>query len=156
MEGFLITLGILSWLIGVWWLLSNQARFKQDTAYKKGPSQLTNKTVKEVEKRGPTDFVPVEDIRYPTNGYPNKKNNSKVGIHDWEVIGPAEYEVGVPSDWYMSSTLPTEFDGPYWPSGSIQPDFIFPGSDPKRPLRPQSWPAAYSVSPETYSMSSSS
>ena len=156
MEGFLIALGILSWFIGVWLLLSNQTRFKEEAIYKKGPSQLTKQAVKEVETQGPTDFVPVEDIRYPTSGYPSKKNNSKVGIHDWGIVGPAEYEVVVPSDWYMSRTLPTEFDGPYWPSGSIQPDFIFPGSDPKRPLRPQSWPAAYSVSPETYTMGSSS
>jgi hypothetical protein len=156
MEDFLIVLGILSWIIGVWWLLSNQSQWKREAIYKRGPSQLTEKAVKEAEERGPTDFVPVEHVRVPTHASQSNKFNNTIGNHDSGVVGPAHYEVVVPSDWYMSRTLPTEFDGPYWPSGSIAPDFIFPGSDPKRPLRPQSWPAAFSSSPETYTMGSSS
>jgi hypothetical protein len=156
MEDILILFGIIAWGIGVWWLLSMQTQFKRDAIYKKGPSQLTTKAVKDAEMRGPTDFVPVEDARVPTHASQSNKWNNKIGNHDSGVVGPAHYEVVVPSDWYMSRTLPTEFDGPYWPSGSIAPDFIFPGSDPARPLRPQSWPAAYSVSPETYTMGSSS
>jgi hypothetical protein len=150
MEGFLIVVGILSWIAGVWWLLSIQAQRKRDAIYKKGPSQLTKKAVKEAEARGPTGFVPVEAVVVPTHASHSNKWNNQIGNYNSGIIGPAQYEVVVPSDWYMSRTLPTEFDGPYWPSGSIAPDFIFPGSDPKRPLRPQTWPAAYSVSPETY------
>ena len=155
MEGFLMFVGILSWGIGVWWLLSIQAQQRQDAVYTNGPSQLTKQAVKEAEERGPTDFVPMEAVRVPTHASQSNKLNNTIGNYDSGVIGPAQYEVVVPSDWYMSRTLPTEFDGPYWPSGSVAPDFIFPGSDPKRPLRPQSWPAAYSVSPETYTMGSS-
>ena len=156
MEGILVLVGILSLIIGVWWLLSIQGQLKREAIYKKGPSQLTKKAVKEAEAKGPTDFVPIEHVRVPTHASQSNKWNNKIGNHDSGIVGPAQYEVVVPSDWYMSRTLPTEFDGPYWPSGSIAPDFIFPGSDPKRPLRPQTWPAAYSASPETYTMGSSS
>ena len=156
MEDILVLIGILCWVIGVWWLLSIQESRKIEEVYKKGPSQLTKKAVKEAEIKGPTGFVPVEDAIVPTHASHSNKWNNKIGNHDSGIIGPAQYEVVVPSDWYMSRTLPTEFDGPYWPSGSIAPDFIFPGSDPKRPLRPQTWPAAYSVSKETYAMDSSS
>lgn len=150
MEDLLILVGILSWFMGVWFLLSNQIKFREEAIYTKGPSQLTNQAIKEAEERGPTEFVPMEHVRVPTHASQTNKWNNKIGNHDSGIVGPAQYKVVVPSDWFMSRTLPTEFDGPYWPSGSIQPDFIFPGSDPNRPLRPQSWPASYSARPETY------
>ncbi len=89
------------------------------------------------------DFVPVEDKRVPTHASYSNKFNDVIGNYASGLVGPAEPEVVIPSDWYMSRTLPTEFDGPYWPNGGIQPDFIYPGSDPNRPLRPYNWNAAY-------------
>ena len=89
------------------------------------------------------DFVPVEDKRVPTHASYSNKFNDVIGNYASGLMGPAEPEVVVPSDWYMSRTLPTEFDGPYWPNGGIQPDFIYPGSEPARPLRPYNWNAAY-------------
>lgn len=70
-----------------------------------------------------------------------------IGNANSGIIGPGVREVVVASDWYMSRTLPTEFDGPYWPRGSIEYDFIYPGSDPKRPLRNQSLYASQTMLP---------
>jgi hypothetical protein len=82
-------------------------------------------------------FVPMEARVVPTHSYYSNKFNDMIGNMNAELVTEGKPEVVVPSDWYMSRYLPTEFDGDYWPRGSIEPDFIFPGSDPKRPLRPQ-------------------
>lgn len=62
------------------------------------------------------------------------------------IVGRGVQEVVVPSDWYTANILPTEYDGYYWPRGAIEPDYIYPGSDPKRPLRPQTLYAAQRLS----------
>jgi len=90
-----------------------------------------------------SSFVPVEDTIVPTHASYSNRLNDAIGTRNAELVVPGAGEVVVPSDWFMSRELPTEYDGPYWPSGSIQPDFLFPGSDPKRLLRNQGWNAAY-------------
>ena len=107
--------------------------------------------VKQQEKKSeelvePPSFVPMEARVVPTHASYSNKFNDVIGNETSGIIGEGVREVVVPSDWYMSRTLPTEFDGPYWPNGGIQPDFIYPGSDPNRPLRNQAWPAAFSIS----------
>jgi len=99
--------------------------------------------VTRVSNIGPTSFVPVEDHVVPTHASYSNKLNDSIGTLNADLVGPGGYEVVIPSDWYMSRTLPTEFDGAYWPSGSIQPDFLYPGSNPKQPLRNQGWNAAF-------------
>ena len=83
----------------------------------------------------PLDFVPVEDHIVPTQPYHSNKFNDELGAKTTALAQPGPAEVVVASDWYQWPHLPTEYDGPYWPRGSIEPDYIFPGSDPKRPLR---------------------
>jgi hypothetical protein len=90
-----------------------------------------------------SNFVPVEDVIVPTQASSSNRLNNAIGTRNASLVVPGAGEVVIPSDWTMSRTLPTEYDGTYWPSGSIQPDFIYPGSDPKRPLRSQQWNAAY-------------
>jgi hypothetical protein len=90
-----------------------------------------------------SNFVPVEDVIVPTHASYSNKLNDSIGTRNAQLVVPGAGEVVVPSDWFMSRELPTEYDGPYWPSGSIQYDFLFPGSDPKRLLRNQGWNAAY-------------
>jgi hypothetical protein len=93
---------------------------------------------KEVEVIQPLSFVPMEDRIVPTHANYSNKFNDVIGNETSGIIGKGVAEIVIPSDWYMSRTLPTEFDGPYWPNGmNIEPDFIYPGSDPKRPLRSQ-------------------
>jgi hypothetical protein len=83
----------------------------------------------------PLSFVPMEDRIVPTHANYSNKFNDVIGNETSGIIGKGVAEISIPSDWYMSRTLPTEFDGPYWPKGSVEPDFIYPGSDPKRPLK---------------------
>ena len=82
-----------------------------------------------------TDFVPVEDHIVPTQPYHSNKFNDELGAKTTALAQPGPAEVVVASDWFYWPYLPTEYEGSYWPRGSIQPDYIFPGSDPKRPLR---------------------
>lgn len=87
----------------------------------------------------PLSFVASEAEIVPTHASYSNKFNDVIG-NSTSGIAPGSYgvaEVVIPSDWYMFRTPPTEFDGPYWPRGSIEPDFIYPGSDPKRPQRSQ-------------------
>jgi hypothetical protein len=83
----------------------------------------------------PLDFVPVEDHVVPTQPYHSNKFNDELGAKTTALAQPGPAEVVVPSDWFYWPYLPTEYSGSYWPRGSIEPDYIFPGSDPKRPLR---------------------
>lgn len=108
------------------------------------------KSMKDVEARiKPTEkdcnpllqqpsFVPVEAERVPSQAHYSNKFNDVIGNQNSGIVGAAYPEVVVPSDWYMSAFPPTEFDGKYWPKGTVEYDFIYPGSDPERPLRPQS------------------
>ena len=87
----------------------------------------------------PLSFVASEAVIVPSHASYSNKFNDVIG-NATSGIAPGSYgvaEVVIPSDWYMFRTPPTEFDGPYWPRGSIEPDFIYPGADPKRPLRSQ-------------------
>jgi hypothetical protein len=87
----------------------------------------------------PLSFVASEAEIVPTHASYSNKFNDVIG-NSTSGIAPGSHgvaEVVIPSDWYMFRTPPTEFDGSYWPRGSIEPDFIYPGSDPKRPLRSQ-------------------
>jgi hypothetical protein len=81
------------------------------------------------------DFVPVEDHIVPTHASHTNKFNNELGAKTTAAYGPALLEVVYPSDFYTSTYPPSMFDGPYWPKGSIEPDYIYPGSDPARPLR---------------------
>jgi hypothetical protein len=98
-------------------------------------------------KEGWADFWPSEARIVPSHASYSNKFNDVIGNENSGIIGEGCAEVVVPSDWYMSRYLPTEFDGGYWPNGGIQPDFLYPGSDPKRPLRPQTLYASQSVFP---------
>jgi hypothetical protein len=69
--------------------------------------------------------------------------NDSIGTLNASLVVDGVPEVVIPSDWYMSSHLPTDYDGNYWPSGSIQHEFLFPGSDHNRPLRKPNWSNSY-------------
>lgn len=147
---WLIIAGIIAWIIGFGLLLSIQQESSTEDRkaavepiIKPNPPKLID--IRTLPTNG--DFVPVQDRIVPTQPYYSNKFNDVIGNQDSEWVAPAQPEVVVPSDWYMKRTLPTEFDGAYWPRGTILPDFIFPGSDPKRPLRHQDWPASYASVP---------
>jgi len=91
----------------------------------------------------PPGFVPVEDHIVPSHASYSNKFNDQIGTLNAEVIGYGTKEVVIPSDWYMSREPPTEFDGPYWPSGRIQPEFPAAQPDWFRPQRNQNASAAY-------------
>ena len=143
-----VVVGIIAWILGFGLLLSIQ---KESSTEHRVPA-IENKPPpqKLIDIRSlPTnnDFVPVQARIVPTHSYHSNKFNDIIGNQDSTWVAPAAPEVVVPSDWYMKRTLPTEFDGPYWPEGTIQPDFIYPGSDPRRPLRRQDWPSSYASVP---------
>jgi hypothetical protein len=129
LDGLLIILVVL-FLAGIGWLLSIQQERKQQAAYK--PAKT------EADLQQPLEFVASEARIVPTHANYSNKFNDVIGNANSGIIGPGVREVVIPSDWYMSRTLPTEFDGHYWPRGTIDYDFIYPGGDPKRPLRNQS------------------
>jgi len=94
-------------------------------------------------RAAPPSFVPVEDRIVPTHASYSNKMNDMVGNMNAELVTPGFGEVVVPSDWYMKRELPTEYDGAYWPPGGISHDFLYPGSDPTKPLRNQNWQSSY-------------
>jgi hypothetical protein len=128
---------IVLFFFGLGYLLSIQSQRKFDSVYKPSPEPKTEVM----------DFGPMEARVVPTHASTSNKFNNTIGNANSGIIGPGVREVVVASDWYMSRTLPTEFDGPYWPHGSIDYDFIYPGSDPKRPLRNQSLYASQTMLP---------
>jgi hypothetical protein len=136
MELILVPI-ILVFILGLGYLLSIQQQRRIESVYKPSP----------VPRIEPPGFVPVEARVVPTHASYSNKFNDMIGNMNSGLVGPAEPEVVVPSDWFRSRYLPTEFDGPYWPKGSIEPDYIYPGSDPKRPLRSQSLYASQIISP---------
>jgi hypothetical protein len=122
---------ILVFFLGLAYLLSIQRPAPP-------PPPPKPKTIQEAPKM-PLSFVASEAEIVPSHASYSNKFNDVIG-NATSGIAPGSHgvaEVVIPSDWYMFRTPPTEFDGPYWPSGSIEPDFIYPGSDPKRPLRSQ-------------------
>jgi hypothetical protein len=131
---------IILFCIGLGILLSIQRMPQQRDIYE--PSAEAKQPLKVSEKMiQPIEPVPLEAARLPT---PRYKFQGSIANSTSGLAPGAEpiHEVVIPSDWYMSSTLPTEFDGPMWPNGGIAPDFLFPGSDPARPLRSQGLGAA--------------
>ena len=137
MFAVILLTAILIWFIGLWYLLSIQSQRKFEQVYKPSP----------FPKEEPISFVPMEARIVPTHANYSNKFNDVIGNQDSGLMVEGVPEVVIPSDWYMSRTLPTEFDGRYWPAGTTKPDFIFPGSTPVRPLRKQTWPAAYTSLP---------
>jgi hypothetical protein len=149
LQDTLVIAGIIAWILGIGLLLSIQQESSTEErvpAIRPGappPQKLID--IRTLPTNN--DFVPVQDRIVPTHSYHSNKFNDVIGNQDSEWVAPAAPEVVVPSDWYMKRTLPTEFDGPYWPKGTILPDFIYPGSDPMRPLRHQDWPSSYASVP---------
>lgn len=94
----------------------------------------------------PPSFVPSEARIVVGKASYGNKFNDVIGNFNSGLAPGAKgmVEVVIPSDWYMFRTPPTEFDGPYWPRGSIEPDFIYPGGG--RPLRSQNLYASQIVS----------
>jgi hypothetical protein len=118
-------------ILGIAYLLSIQV--KKSVRFK---DTVEVAVVKETsEPRFMTDFVPVEDHIVPTHASHTNKFNNELGAKTTAVVGPAFFEVVYPSDFYSSTHPPSMFEGPYWPKGSIEPDYIYPGSHPDRPLR---------------------
>jgi hypothetical protein len=107
----------------------------EPTAEAKRPLEISERMIQ------PIDPVPLEDARLPNSRYKFQGSiaNSLSGLAPG---AQPIYEVVIPSDWYRSAYLPTEFDGSMWPNGGIAPDYLYPGSDPKRPLRSQNLGAA--------------
>lgn len=97
----------------------------------------------------PISFVPMEDRIVPTHASYSNRMNDVIGNINSGEVNDCQKEVVVASDWYMNHFLPTEFDGNYWPTGSVAPTFLYPGADPERPLRKQTWPAYYGT-PSTF------
>lgn len=87
--------------------------------------------------------VPVRDSVVPQQASHSNKFNDKLGGDSAGLFQNLPAEVVIPSDFYHWPYLPTEFDGPYWPDGTIHPDYIYPGGP--RPLRRQDLPSAYSL-----------
>jgi hypothetical protein len=132
--GLIATLLVL-FLVGIGILLSIQHMpqkrdMYQPTAEAKAPLEVSERMIQPIEP------VALEAARLPS---PRYKFQGSIANSASGLAPGAEpmHEVVIPSDWYMSAYLPTEFDGTMWPNGLIAPDFLYPGSDAGRPLRAQ-------------------
>lgn len=107
----------------------------EPTAEAKKPLEVSERMLQPIEP------VALEAARLPNPRYKFEGSiaNSASGLAPG---AQPMHEVVIPSDWYRSAYLPTEFDGPMWPNGDIGPDYLYPGSDLKRPLRSQNLGAA--------------
>jgi hypothetical protein len=141
MMGFIGVVLVMLLLGYLWYLLSQQRDLKveRQVAYKPNPPGVQ---CAEVAPWWPSIAEVV-----PSHASYSNKFNDVIGNENSGIIGEGVGEVVIASDWYMSRYLPTEFDGDYWPNGGIQPDFLYPGGDPARPLRPQTLYASQSVFP---------
>lgn len=113
---------VILFLLCLWYLLSiqKQRELERKRAYDP-PSAKT-------PKAEPLSFVPMLDTVVPSHASYTNKFNDIIGNQDSQWVSPENVpEVAVASDWFHWPYLPTEFDGPYWPSGSIAPDYIYPG-----------------------------
>lgn len=90
-----------------------------------------------------TPFIASEDRVVPTHASYSNKFNDVIGNATSGIVGEGVYQAVIPSDWIDPRYMPTEYDGAYWPSTQIMPDYLYPGGDPKRPLRPQLWNASW-------------
>ena len=110
------------------------------------PSQPTKQRRQSNQPPPLIDFVPTEAERVPTHANYSNKFNDVIGNEKSGIVCNGVREASVTGDWYMSRELPTYFDGAYWPRGTIEPDFIYDGSDPgQRVLRKQDWPTWFSA-----------
>lgn len=114
---------IIIFLIGLFWLVSIQkkASCKKVVARQKVTCAKAQHT-----------FVPVEDHIVPTHASQTNKMNNMIGnVNSSQGVGPGLLEVVIPSDFYQFSSRPGEYD---WPSGSIEPDYIYNGDGVHRRL----------------------
>lgn len=132
--------GLLLWIGLFAYLWTLQGTHQQKAAYTPNPhpTRVCADT---------TTFQPVEDRVVPTHANYSNKFNDVIGNFESGIVGKGIPEVVIPSDWYMSANLPTNYGGRYWPPGTVEPDFLYPGSDPERPLRSQYYTYGY---PESY------
>ena len=123
---------VVAWVIGFYYLLSIQSW------------RVPNVFTPPAKDRAimADSIVPVEDRVVPTHASYSNKFNDVIGNANSGLMQPAPAEVVIPSDIFHWPYLPSEFDGKYWPSGSMQPDYIYPGQQ-DRPLRPQNMPSNY-------------
>lgn len=115
------TLGLLligAFLAGIWWLLSIQQKGKEEQTYKHSEKPVVERNT----------FVPMEDRVVPTHANYTNKMNDMIGNHNAEFIGPGDLEVVLPYDYYKGPYLPSEYGRPYWPSGSLESDYSYPGA----------------------------
>jgi hypothetical protein len=128
--------GIAMWIALFFYLMNLQGTHQQKAVYTPNPNP--NRICADE-----TPFQPVEAHVVPTHANYSNKFNDVIGNFESGLVGKGIPEVVIPSDWYMSAHLPTDFDGPYWPRGTVEPDFLYPGSDPMRPQRSQYWNYGY-------------
>jgi hypothetical protein len=140
MYWILFIIVLILFFAGLGYLLSIQRIPQRRDIYEpteeaKRPLEISDRMLQPIEP------VPLEAARLPS---PRYKFQGSIANSVSGLAPGAEpiHEVVIPSDWYVNTILPTEFDGPMWPNGGIAPDFLFPGSDPKRPLRSQNLGAA--------------
>lgn len=118
LAGGLIVLSLL----GLWYLLSIQKRREFE---RRRPYDPPKSSQPKAEK---LSFVPMLDRVVPSHASYTNKFNDVIGNENSQWVSPENIpEVAVASDWFHWPYLPTEFHGPYWPSGSIAPDYIYPG-----------------------------
>jgi hypothetical protein len=132
--------GLLLWIGLFLYLWSIQGTHQQKASYTPNPNP------NRICADNPS-FQPTEARVVPTHSAYSNKFNDVIGNFESGIVGKGVPEVVIPSDWYMSAHLPTDFGGSYWPRGTVEPDFLYPGSDPNRPQRSQYWSYGY---PEAY------
>jgi hypothetical protein len=111
----LLIIIIILFLLGLYYLFLIQIRQKRKEVYKHSKKARTM----------PPSFVPIEDHIVPTHASSTNKFNNMIGnVNSSQGVGPGLLEVVIPSDFYDPELLPAEYK-PYWPSGSISPDYIY-------------------------------
>lgn len=121
MDG-VAALGVLGFVVGLGYLLSIQKRREVERRRAYDPPTAAT------PKAEPLSFVPMLDRVVPSHASYTNKFNDVIGNESSQWVSPENVpEVAVASDWFHWPYLPTEFEGPYWPSGSIAPDYIYPG-----------------------------
>ena len=71
-------------------------------------------------------FVPSEDIVVPTQSSGRKRHGSK--FYPTAPNATPVAEVVIPSDFYQGNQMPTDLEGPYWPSTVLPrnvPDYAY-------------------------------
>jgi hypothetical protein len=105
------------------------------------PQPREKPTVQSCTMKSP--FMPLEADIVPSHASYSNKFNDIIGNASSGIVGQGIKQAVIPSDWIDPRYMPTEYDGAYWPSTQIMPDYLYPGGDPNRPLRPQLWNASW-------------